>query len=72
MARESQDKQKMETNLLLAINLDDDWSERFWALIGFHNHSAVNFTNILQAAFAPIFLRQKSTNLSRNYKKNCS
>ncbi len=29
----------------------------------------VNFTNILQAAFAPIFLPQKSTNLKSNYKK---
>ncbi len=29
----------------------------------------VNFTNILQAAFAPIFLSQKSTNLKSKYKK---
>jgi hypothetical protein len=29
----------------------------------------VNFTNILQAAYAPIFLRQKSTNLKSKYKK---
>jgi hypothetical protein len=29
----------------------------------------VNFTNILLAAFAPLFLRQKSTNLKSQYKK---
>ncbi len=29
----------------------------------------VNFTNILRAAFAPIFLRQKSTNFKSQYKK---
>jgi hypothetical protein len=28
-----------------------------------------NFTNILRAAFAPIFLRQKSTNLKLKQKK---
>ena len=29
----------------------------------------VDFTNILRAAFAPISLRQKNTNLSRKYRK---
>ncbi len=29
----------------------------------------VNFTNIIRAAFAPIFFRQKSTNLKCKYKK---
>jgi hypothetical protein len=29
----------------------------------------VNFTNILRAAFAPVFLRQKSKNLKSKYKK---
>jgi hypothetical protein len=29
----------------------------------------VNFTNILRAGFAPIFLSQKSTNLKCKYKK---
>ncbi len=32
-------------------------------------NSGVNFTNIIRAAFAPIFLRQKSTNLKSKYKK---
>ena len=31
--------------------------------------SAVNFTNILQAAFAPISFCQENINLSRKYKK---
>ena len=31
--------------------------------------SAVNFTNILRAAFMPISFRQKSTNLKCKYKK---
>jgi hypothetical protein len=30
---------------------------------------AANFTNILRADFAPIFLRQKSTKLKHKYKK---
>ncbi len=32
----------------------------------------VNFTNILRAAFAPIFFHQKSTNLKYRYKKLCA
>ncbi len=35
-----------------------------WSLL-----PCVNFTNILRAAFAPIFLRQKSTNLKCKYKR---
>ncbi len=34
-----------------------------------HFFPGVNFTNIIRAAFAPIFLRQKSTNLKSMYKK---
>jgi hypothetical protein len=32
----------------------------------------VNFTNNIRAAFAPIFLRKKSTNLKSKYKKFCA
>jgi hypothetical protein len=31
--------------------------------------AGVNFTNIVRAAFAPIFLRQKNLNLKFKYKK---
>ncbi len=34
-----------------------------------HRGTGVNFTNILRAAFAPIFLRQKCTNPESQYKK---
>jgi hypothetical protein len=35
-------------------------------------NSGVNFTNILSAAFATLYLRQKSTNLKCKYKKAAS
>ncbi len=38
-------------------------------LLDKENRSGVNFTNILRAAFAPIFLRQKTTNLKCKSKK---
>jgi hypothetical protein len=34
------------------------------------SNAGVNFTNILRAAFAPIFLRQKSTNLKCKNKQD--
>ena len=36
---------------------------------GLKSKTGVNFTNFLQAAFAPMSLRQNNTNLSRRYKK---
>ncbi len=39
-----------------------------WWYIG-EAEPRVNFTNIISAAFAPIFLRQKSTNIKSKYKK---
>ncbi len=40
-----------------------EWISSGWDLI------SINFTNKLRAAFAPIFLRQKSTNRKSKYKK---
>ncbi len=37
--------------------------------IRFQNDASVNFNNILRAAFAPIFLCQKSTNIKCKFKK---
>jgi hypothetical protein len=55
---------------VFSFNTDDDITIR-QTLIDLIT-SDVNFTNISRAAFATIFLRQKSTNLKCEYKKAAS
>jgi hypothetical protein len=43
----------------------------FSYLQNFNWSQGVNFTNILRAAFVPIFLRQKRTHLKCKHKKLC-
>jgi hypothetical protein len=50
----------------IAFSYIEEWNQNICTSPG------VNFTNIIRAAFAPIFLRQKSTNLKSKYKKFCA
>jgi hypothetical protein len=47
----------------IAFSSVEEWNQNICTSPG------VNFTNTIHAAFAPIFLRQKSTNLKSKYKK---